>query len=342
MSYSLQKKLGAIAYDLPRFLWSMRPWSRRPWVQMRNRNEHLAPSANQIGVECEWQWTSDLHIAKVFPSLGWRLMKRALRDWPIAFEPEPREPREPIGLSFIIGHRGTDRLPHLLLTLQSVAAQRDASIECIVVEQAAAPQAKEHLPRWVRYVHTPVSHGDMPYSRAWAFNVGAREARGKILVLHDGDILVPREYGSQLLSLFREGYEVVNLKRFIFFLTEAHSAACFLEKKSMLGQAPESIMQNALGGSMAIAREAYFEIGGFDESFVGWGGEDNEFWLRARTRRVWPYGHLPMVHLWHSMQTGKFTEERATAKLFEARSEIPVQQRVAELTARDFGNPNAA
>lgn len=335
MSYSLRQKLGAIAYDLPQFLWSMRPSPRHPWVHIRNRDEHLVPDENGIGVECNWQWTSDLHVPKVFPSLGRRLMRRALDDWPIEFGFKPRRGQEPVQISFIIGHRGADRLPLLLLTLQSIASQRGASVECIVVEQSAKPEARMHLPTWVRYVHTPLPQSDMPYNRAWAFNVGAREASGDILVLQDGDILVPREYGAQLLPLFGEGYEVVNLKRFIFFLAEAKWAACFVEM--MLDEAPESIMQNALGGSIAVTRSAYFEIGGFDESFVGWGGEDNEFWSRARTRRVWPYGYLPLVHLWHPTQPGKFSDERATAKLFERRSEIPAEERIRELTSRDFG-----
>ena len=335
MSYSLRQKLGAIAYDLPRYLWSMRPSPGHPWVRIRNRDEHLVQSEDGTGVECKWEWTSDLHIAKVFPSLGRRLMKRALEDWPIDFFFKPHRGHEPVQFSFIIGHRGADRLPHLLLTLQSIAAQSDVSVECIVVEQSTRPEVRRHLPTWVRYVHTPLPHEDMPYSRAWAFNVGAREARGEVLILHDGDILVPREYGSQLRPLFGEGYEVVNLKRFIFFLPEANWAACFVER--MLDRAPESIMQNSLGGSLAITRAAYFEIGGFDESFVGWGGEDNEFWMRARTRPVWPYGHLPMVHLWHPMQPDKIGDERATAKLFETRSQIPAEQRIRELTSRDFG-----
>ena len=90
-----------------------------------------------------------------------------------------------------------------------------------------------------------------------------------------------------------------------------------------------------------MTRDAYFAIGGFDEAFIRWGGEDNEFWQRAQTRRFWSFGYLPFVHLWHTNQSGKHKQkhERPTASLFESRSEIPAKVRIEELVSRGFGNP---
>lgn len=346
MTYSVKQKLGAIIYDLPRFLWAMRPSNHTPWLLMRNRHERLSPVPGRrspSGVACDWQLTSDLHLAKVFPQLGRRLMKRALHDWPIESRDEPakQNPHASPALSFIIGHRGKERLPHLLATLRSIAAQRDAAFECIVVEQSISPEVRDQLPSWARYVHTPLPYAEMPYSRAWAFNVGTRLASGEVLVLHDNDLLVPRDYAQEIVARFEEGHEVINLKRFIFYLSVEDSSKAFSAGALTPEAAPTAIMQNALGGTIAVSREAYVSIGGFDESFVGWGGEDNEFWERAQTRSCWPYGYLPLIHLWHENQSGKYERERATARLLELRSAIPVRERTAELIARDFGNPRA-
>jgi GT2 family glycosyltransferase len=306
---------------------------------MRNRNERLIAGKTGLGAQCDWQWTSDLYISKVYPALGRRLMKRALRDWPIKLLAEPVRQVNDVEVTFIIGHRGKERLPHLLATLRSIAAQRKADFECIVVEQSLSEEVKARLPQWVRYVHTPLPDPGLPYCRSWAFNVGARKARGKILVLHDNDLLVPQDYASEIAAHYKEGYEVINLKRFIFYAGESLSKRLFYAQESIMGEPPETIMQNALGGgSLAVAHEAYFALGGFDESFIGWGGEDNEFWERAQTLSVWPFGYLPFVHLWHPDQTGKFSQERFTAKLFERRSAIPANQRIRELTTRDFGS----
>ena len=135
--------------------------------------------------------------------------------------------------------------------------------------------------------------------------------------LHDNDMLIPADYGREVLERAREGYEVSNLQRFIFYLTASHSSKTLSGRKMLSQCVPESVVQNLDGGgSLAMTREAYFGIGGFDESFIGWGGEDNEFWQRAQTRRVWAFGYLPTVHLWHANQSGKNEEERPTARLF--------------------------
>lgn len=264
-------------------------------------------------------------------------MTRALDEWPIGFADRP--PGKGVSaapdVSFVIGHRGVDRFPHLSRVIASIAAQAGAEVECIVVEQSPEPEIAARLPGWVRYVHTPAPRA-MPYSRAWAFNVGARVARGGLLVLHDNDMLVPRSYAAEALAVRRGGFEIMNLKRFIFYLGGRASARVFAGS-SVAGR-PGRVVQNLEGGGSVVAdRAAYFEVGGFDESFVGWGGEDNEFWERGSVRAVWPWGYLPIVHLRHGHQPEKGRRDRPTAALLEARSRIPAEERVRELSSRAFG-----
>jgi hypothetical protein len=343
MGNAVRQKVGAVVFDLPRFLWAMRssPQNRRsaPWIFFHNRRERLTTGSSASGASCDWQWTTDLNIAKVFPSLGSRLRERALRDWPIKFAYEPQQRSEPT-VSFIIGHRGKARLPHLLITLETIAAQRNASFECMVVEQSEKPEVMNALPSWVRYVHTPLPRPDMPYSRSWAFNVGARNARSELLIMHDNDMLVPESYAAEVVARFKDGNEVINLKRFIFYQSEEHTSRIISGERSLNSASPLTVVQNLeAGGSLAISKDAHFRIGGFDESFVGWGGEDNEFWERAQTQKVWPYGYLPLVHLWHEAQPEKHNPSRFTATLLESRSSIPPAERIRELTGRCFGSP---
>lgn len=335
MPGSLKQKLGVILFDWPRYEREI----GSSWVRIRNRNERLLASADGRGAACQWQWTSDLHAPRIFPSLGRRLMQRALKDWPIRFAKVPTTRNDDVQVSFIIGHRGLERIPHLLATLATIAGQHGASCECIVVEQSEHQEVIPHLPAWVRYVHTPLPAPRMPYCRAWTLNVGAREARGKLLVFHDNDILVPVAYAAELWAKFAAGHEIVNLKRFIFYLARDQSALVQSTHALDPAAVPESIMQNAeAGGSSAVARDAFFAIGGYDESFVGWGGEDNEFWERALTRRVWPYTYMPLVHLWHAPQPGKAVKDSATERHQRELSIISPHQRIARLAARDFGN----
>lgn len=291
--------------DLPRYI-ALSLSRNGEYMAIRNRNELLERGADGSGYRCLWQWASDLHAPKVFPFLGRWLCRRAFADHPIGFAAKLFAADQNPEVTFIIGHRGSERLPLLELTLASIASQDGVAVECIVVEQDLKPQLQGRLPAWVTYLHVPPPQSDMPYNRSMAFNRGAQLARGKLLILHDNDMPVPRDYAALNLAKAKEGYEVVNLKRFIFYLDQRASDDVISGRVIPPAPGIEAIVQNLqAGGSIAVTREAYTGIGGMDESFVGWGGEDNEFWERAETRRVYSFGSLPLLHLWHARQPGK-------------------------------------
>lgn len=313
---SLRQRLGALVYDWPKFELRMRSGK---WIRVHNRAERITTDGR--GVRCEWQFTSDLHIAKVFPSMGHRLMDAALRDWPISLRDEAPVVAERPEVSFLIGHRGLGRLPLLLQTLRSIAGQRDVAFECIVVEQSVTPEIETTLPPWVRYLHTPTDSPDYEYSRSWTFNAGAAIARGRVLILHDNDMLVPERYAAEAAARVREGASFADLKRFVFYLDGDGELA--------------TVVQNLHGGSVIATREGYFQVGGFDESFVGWGGEDNDFRERAEEHGgLYPFGYLPIVHLFHEPQKGKLQGAEAPAvKRYRELAQIPAKERIARLRA---------
>jgi hypothetical protein len=330
--------LGTLSRDLPAYFPAlMRGGSA--YLAIRNRLERLEPAPDASGFRCNWQWTSDLHAPKVIPALGRHLMRRALAAHPILRADTPAiTAADNPQVSFLIGHRGAERLPHLLATLQSIAAQRGVTLECIVVEQDTASQLGPHLPPWVRLVHTPPPSPEMPYCRSWAFNVGAQHARAAVLVLHDNDMLVPADYAAQILHRVTQGYDVVNLKRFIFYLTQAHTGAIFGGRAGLLDAAPDVIVQNLEGGaSVGITRAGFDQIGGMDESFIGWGGEDNEFWERAETLPVWPWANMALVHLCHAAQPGKHDTQCNMTQHYHALAQIDAPERIRRLKASSQG-----
>ena len=356
-SFSKKERLGAALLDGPRFL---RAWaSREGWCDLRNRADRLEKNPAGPGVRCVWEFTRSLHFCDVYPAAGGWLLRRALQTAPIRLKNEPEHVSQarvcangagPIAsasipdVSFLIGHRGQERLPLLLATLESIAAQAGVAFECVVVEQDTVPRVRDALPPWVRWMHTPVPP-DLPYCRSWAFNVAARLARAPLLVCHDNDMLVPERYACDMLSHFRAGYEAMDLKRFVFYLGEGNGPL----HPALAGPGRfqvETVIQNLRGGgSVAIGRSAFEAIGGFDEAFVGCGGEDNEFWDRCRTRKTWEYTRLPLIHLWHAPQPGKRYADglgRDTGDLFRRLRAIPPETRIANLRAQTRGDPAVA
>lgn len=333
----MKELLGVLVKDVPRYLHALVS-DGKGYLSLANRTERLEPAPDGSGFRCDWKWTSDLHAPMVLPFLGRWLMSRSLRDHPIRRKGSPEASPVSPAVSFVIGHRGRSRIPLLVATLESIAGQLGCHCECIVVEQDDEPLLSGRLPGWVHHVHTPPPERDMPYCRSWAFNVGVSYAKGHLLILHDNDLLVPADYAAQALNRAERGFDVVNLKRYIFYLSEHHSRAVCDGTSSPLDSAPEAIMQNSQGGgSIVITRDAYERIGGMDESFVGWGGEDIEFWERAQTLSVWHWGVLSLLHLWHPGQPGKLGFGPSGIPQFHELSGVPVDARIAELRARGRG-----
>lgn len=298
----MREQLGVWLKDRWRYERALRS-STDEFLSLTNRLERLERAPDGTGFSCRWPFTSRLHAPRFQPSLGQRLITRCLEYAPIRCAPTRPAIASPPDISVLIGHRGRDRLPLLLSTLASLAAQQDVHLECLVIEQASVSEIANDLPDWVRHVLAPLANPSAPYNRSQTFNVGAREAQGNTLLLHDNDMLVPAGYCRRILERRARGYEVINPKRYIFYLTENHSKTV---QSGLVGYdafPPDYIVQNLeAGGSMAISATGFEAIGGMDEGFVGWGGEDNEFWDRCLTLPTWIWGYEPIVHLWHSSQ----------------------------------------
>lgn len=341
MPPTLRQKLGTLLLDRPRAAWPvlfprLAILRKKSWLDLHNRDERLIQSHSGVGYDCDWQWTSDLNLCRVFPWFGNRLVRTALADWPICFaESLSAKVSGPL-VSFIIGHRGTDKIPHLQATLRTILGQQQANVECIVVEQATESVLTGQLPKDVRLIQSRPPFAEMPYARAWAFNLGARCATGDVLVFHDNDILAPAYYAREIIAKVGEQSQAVRLQRFVFYLNRSDTMNTFDTGQIPERAEPEFVRQNCEGHTLAVEQRAYFDMGGHDESFIGWGGEDNEMFDRCRAIGCDPFGYLPFVHLYHPPQARPANPEIFQAKLRQ-RLSTPPQVRIRELAARPFG-----
>ena len=146
-------------------------------------------------------------------------------------------------------------------------------------------------------------------------------------------MLVPARYAAECVARASEGWDFLELKRFTFYLDESRTRAVF-ESGIVPTDVPSTVIQNLLGATIAARRSAYLAIGGFDESFVGWGGEDNEFWERAEVGgKAYRFGYLPFMHLHHAPQKGKLQGSMAPAvKHYYDLRIVPPEERIRRLT----------
>jgi hypothetical protein len=143
-----------------------------------------------------------------------------------------------------------NRLLHLKQTLPLMLQQPHS--EVIVVdygcEQGTAAWVKEHYPaaKVVQVSDDPV------FCVARARNIGAKNASHEFFCFVDADVILHQKLGKWL-KLNKDP------NRFYIYPSQNE---------------PE------LAGFSIIAREHFFKIGGYDEAFRGWGGEDRDLYER--------------------------------------------------------------
>lgn len=338
---------GVVLKDLPRygraFERSGAGFESDPdgWISLCNRNERLLQVPGQRGFQCDFAEGSTLHAPQVWPSLARRMLASALAEWPIEFAQEPvRAGRDEPEVSVIFTHSGADRLPLLLRTIETVNAQREVACECIVVDQSKVP-VRDALPRHVRHIWLDNSALEPGWRKSWGYNVGARAAKGDILVFQDGDVLMPTRYAGEVCSVLGSGHHAAaSLQRFLFYV-DRPTTSLVLEGPLHADRAQvEQVRHNWKGGTIAIRRDAFFDLGGFDEGFVDWGGEDDEFYDRCAEVGHCRAGYIPFVHLWHAPQKGRVqkSDNTNTRAIMPTRMALSQAHRIAELAGRAWGN----
>ena len=339
---SLKQKLGCWLHERWRTELTLRwPAIARmvgmTWLDLRNRGERLGNDPATGGRICKWDNSSVLTVSRVFPKVGQRLLEHCLREWPIQLDAQRScitNTSDPV-VSVIIGVRGTGRLEQFNACIDALHSQTGVDYEIIVVEQSWNPEFSSLVANDVTYIHQESTSPDMPYNRSWALNRGAMEAKGRILVLHDADMLLPKGALAAIVEIIDRGLDAVRLPRLLFYLDSGSSAKVQSSRKIHGALGFERIIANNRT-PLAVTRECYLEIGGHDEGFYGWGGEDDEFMDRLRTRKVGEGAVLPIVHLWHSSAAHGEAKSR-NAALLQHLLAVPSEDRIDRMRCLGMG-----
>ena len=211
------------------------------------------------------------------------------------------------GLSYLITYResgSAERRANLLAVLSWLG--RWPEIELVFVEQDTVPRLDAPLEYGggvTRFAYNPG-----PFNKSWGLNLALGFARQPLLAVGDADVIAPHT----LAAAVERCRHAVAVKpyRNIVDLTPEESARVRAGEWELQPSRPGNALPNRegqgeyvvfAGGLFVIQREWLLRLGGFDERFRGWGGEDDAMTHKLRRAGV-PVVQIdgpPALHLWH-------------------------------------------
>lgn len=198
---------------------------------------------------------------------------------------------------------------HRLDNLTTVLAwlRRFPALAVILVEQDSTPtlNVAEMLPH-LQGINYQFAYNPGPFNKSWGLNVGARCANTDVIGFGDADVICGDVMESVQACL--ERVIAVNCHRRTVDLTAAQSMLVRSGNHDFLPTADVSREREQqqehvvfCGGNFFIRRQAFLELGLWDERFLGWGGEDDAMSHKLQRARVsaMEFDSRPAIHLYH-------------------------------------------
>lgn len=196
------------------------------------------------------------------------------------------------GLELIITYRGADqeRRDNLRGVLRHLhRTYSDYQIWLIEADAAPTFAWSELSDPKIRHLFV---HDTGPFPKARLVNLGVLMTKSPIICMHDADMIANPPYmkfsvdalmdrdASDALCPFTRVLNVSGNRRDSFIQSGDYSEfAPFLE-----GDLPDEVnllYVNTPGAINLFRREHFIRVGGLDPRFVGWGGEDDDLFIRA-------------------------------------------------------------
>lgn len=200
------------------------------------------------------------------------------------------------------------RLRNLLACLQAL---RDQSVprsfyQVAVVETDDVPRWRDTLlPRTDHYLFA-YKPGD--FNKSWAVNAGVvnTPGRAEIICILDADALADRDFIARNVARFHHPGAMGHLSYRDMWCLDESATSWAIEERLSRGAAaldPDHlrafVLRRPPGCCVWVRTSAFHRIGGMDERFEGWGGEDNDFAYRMDTNSAFDHYHDPLLHMYH-------------------------------------------
>lgn len=200
---------------------------------------------------------------------------------------------------YIINHRDLDftRRRNLIFTCNYI---KSIGLDVLVIEQDSEKKVEtlcKDLNVNYGFLYNPGG-----FNRSWGFNCYRNFIDCDKVFLADNDIIIKKEFIYETISLLDSFNVVRPFNGNVYHYDEIFTSHIVQINKFIENERFNFVnIFNFSGGVCAFNTDYFYNvIGGFDERFVGWGGEDDEMHLRlqrlnTRTFSMNNYGY----HLYH-------------------------------------------
>lgn len=176
-----------------------------------------------------------------------------------------------------------DRTTNLISVIKYIRSE--LTIPILVLEQDREPN--KHLEKQLleydvsyRFLYNPNL-----FNRSWGYNCGVNIVKQTKIILADNDVILNHNNLKKGLEHLNE-YDIVKPFNKTYDLDQKQTLD-YIENNifpSDIDQYKQRFYVVTAGGLMMIRKNTFLQIGGYDERFEGWGGEDDEM-----TIRIWNY-----------------------------------------------------
>lgn len=141
--------------------------------------------------------------------------------------------------------------------------------------------AHRRIRNFWRHADIPVVEADslptQPFNLCEARNNAVRRIRTPVIIVADADTIP--DYGAlhQALNDLRPGEVIWPYQTF------RHIPPEWANRSDLLAAPVDRIYHHSVGGVFLCHRDTYWQLGGMDERFQGWGFDDNAFHAVAQT-----------------------------------------------------------
>lgn len=223
-----------------------------------------------------------------------------------------------------------NRLDFLEKSLISLAQQNVVLHELIISDDGSEEDMISIIKKYKSYFVCPikyVSQADLGFRLARCRNNAARIATGDFLIFLDQDLIYTKNFLKTFINAIQTGYFLVawpirsteiqknnitlDLLKEGDFTKVLTKKQIWRVKKQFFKDLYSRIMYylkiqkygtKFRGGLAGIFKEDYIRINGYDEKYIGWGNEDDDFGRRlylSGIRGKNPFFNEYPIHLWH-------------------------------------------